>query len=179
MQWDLLRLQPHTTQWDSHLFLLLSVFSKKLQHISFLQVFISCCLIYIIIWKHKVTLYKYFAFLKNKRFCHFGNTGLHRVVQQKQSSYLPHYLWFILPLPSAKPYSFLLSTSGQRLYHDFTERMLTRLMNSSTISNSEINADVTQIMNFSKDYFFYIFGQLCFACCIIHWGENSCLIMFL
>lgn len=68
-----------------------SVFLQKLQHISFLKVFTSCCLTYIIIWKHKVTLHKYFAFLKNKRFCHFGDTVLHIVVQQKQSSYLPRY----------------------------------------------------------------------------------------
>lgn len=36
--------------------------TNKFQHISFLKVFISCCLTYIIIWKHKVTLYKYFVF---------------------------------------------------------------------------------------------------------------------
>lgn len=33
-------------------------------------------------------------------------------------------------------------------------------MNSSTISNTEINADATQEMNFSQKNFFYIFGQL-------------------
>lgn len=45
-------------------------------------------------------------------------------------------------------------------------------MNSSTISNTEINADVTQEMNFSQNNFFYIFGQLRLLCCIIPLGRK-------
>lgn len=60
-QWDLLRLQPHTMRWDSHLFLP-SVFQKR-QHISFSK-YSFLAVYHIIIWKHKVTLHKHFAFLK-------------------------------------------------------------------------------------------------------------------
>lgn len=106
--------------------------TKKLQHISFLKVFVSCCLTHIIIWKPEVTLDIYFAFFKISTFATSGNTVLHTVGNRST-----HYLWFILPLPSAEPIELFPQYLWQWLYHDFTERMLTGLMNSSTISNTD------------------------------------------
>lgn len=60
-------------------------------------------------------------------------------------------------LPPAKPQSAFLRTSG----HDCTmisQRMLGWPTKDSTISNTEINADVTQ--NFLRNNVFEIFGQL-------------------
>lgn len=70
----------------------------------------------------------------------------------------PHSPWPVASvLPPAKPQSAFLRTSG----HDCTmisQRMLGWPTKDSTISNTEINADVTQ--NFLRNNVFEIFGQL-------------------
>lgn len=74
--------------------------NKKLQHISFLKVFISCCRVYIIIWKHKVTFYESFAFYKAlvpfRQHCASRSGATHAELTFTTR-------WLVRPLPSAEP----------------------------------------------------------------------------
>lgn len=162
-------LQPHTLKQVSHSYPFLF---SALPYITS-PVLTPCHLSYIIIWRQRVTLNK-----RSWRVCFFCSCTSHSGATEaelKPSSCFQH-CWLIychsLPIPK---YVFL-STSGQWLYHDFTGRMSIWFMNNSTISHTEINADVTKQELFKK-VVFNIWATVFSAA--LSSGKKICLIMLL
>lgn len=158
-------LQPHTLKQVSHSYPFLF---SALPYITS-PVLTPCHLSYIIIWRQRVTLNNVPGASASSA------AALHTVAPQKPSSRFQH-CWLIyrhsLPIPK---YVFL-STSGQWLYHDFTGRMSIWFMNNSTISHTEINADVTKQELFKK-VVFNIWATVFSAA--LSSGKKICLIMLL